>query len=144
MADYEDFAFMHDAPRFGYSHNIAQLASSDYDRRWNYINGIISFCAFFLSFFVVWSISVIVFKYLGVKRVGCLAGHVTHQPNDIYLCETRIKKRHQKIQAGFVCACIAILAGGGVLLRNGLPRIDDAVKETMALNQVGPDTMSVP
>lgn len=132
-------AFMHSAPRFGFSHNIAQLASPDISRRYDYTNGIITFCTFFLSFFLLWAFSEIMFKWLGIRRVGCLAGQVIHHPNDIHMCEDRIIKRHRKIQFGFVAACCAVFGGGGVCLRNGLPKIDEAVKETMALNQVRED-----
>jgi hypothetical protein len=137
ILNFNELAFMHSAPRFGYSHNIAQLASSDIHRRWDYANGIIAFCMFFLTFFIVWALNEFIFKcVLGVKRVGCLAGQVTYQPNDIHMCENQIQKRHKKIQFGFIFFCMVVFSGGIVFLNNGLPTLDTAVRETIVLNQV--------
>ncbi len=130
------FAFMHSAPRFGYSNNIAQLASDDIDRRWDYFYGIIVFCVFLLSFLIVWGLCELIFKCLGVRRVGCLAGQIVSRPNDIHLCESEIKKKTRKIRLGFLCACVTVFVGVGVTLKYGFSRIDLAVKETVSLNQV--------
>ena len=134
--NFSDFAFMRSAPRFGYSYNIAQLASPDKSRRWNYINGLIAFGIFFLAFYFLWVLSEIIFKWLGIRRVGFLAGRVTHQQDDSLMSQSRLKKKHKKIQLLFLFSCIAVFVGGGLLLKNGLPRIDIAVRETLALNQV--------
>ena len=134
--NFSDFAFMRSAPRFGYSYNIAQLASPDKSRRWSYINGLIAFSAFFLAFYFLWALSEIIFKWLGTRRVGFLAGRVTHQQNDSLMSQSDTKRKHNKIQLVFLVACISVFVGGGLLLKNGLPRIDIAVRETLALNQV--------
>lgn len=134
--DLKKFAFMQSAPRFGYSHNIAQLASADVARRWDYANGIFAFCIFFLSFFIIWAFATLVFKWVGMRRVGCLSGQVAFQPNDLYLSESEIGKRHRKIQFAFIFCCGLLFTGGGIILKHGLPTIDVAVRETLALNMV--------
>ena len=135
--DYElDLAFMHSVPRFGHSHNIAQLASPDIDRRWDYLNGVVLFCISIVVFFILWACAQIALKSMGKERVGCASGQAIHKPNDISKCGGRIKKKHQKIQFAFILSCGAVFAGGSVLLRNGLPSLNIAVTETLALNQV--------
>ena len=135
--DYElDLAFMHSVPRFGHSHNIAHLASPDIDRRWDYINGVVLFCIFLMSFFVMWTCAQIVLKAMGMKRVGCASGRAIHMPNDTSKCGGRIHKKHQKLQFAFIFLSGAVFAGGSVLLKNGLPPLNVAVTETLTLNQV--------
>ena len=134
MMENIDFAFMHSAPRFGYSDNIAQLASPERHSRWDYINGLISFAAFFMSFFFLWALSEIIFKKLGVERVGCLAGQATD--SSTYMANSRIKWRHKIIRIGFLLASVLVFVGGAILLRNGLPTINEAMRETMGLSEV--------
>ena len=136
MIDLKKFAFMQDAPRFGYSNNIAQLASPDLSRRWDYANGIFAFCTFFFAFFILWAFTMIAFKWAGMRRVGCLSGQVAFQPNDIYLSEGQTVKRHQKIQSAFIISCGLLFTAGGIILRYGLSTLDIAVRETLALNVV--------
>ncbi len=136
MINFNELAFMHSAPRFGYSHNIAQLASPDISRRWDYANGIFAFCIFFLAFFFLWAFTSLILKWVGIRRVGCLSGQVAFQPNNLYMSESQVGQRHKKIQLAFILCCGLLFTGGGILLKYGLPTIDLAVRETLAFNVV--------
>ena len=85
MADQLDFkamAFMHDAPRFWHTRNIAVLASQDEAVKSDYIQGLVAFAIFILSFFVFWALSLAFFKLRGIKRYGCIAGQVVYKRNN--------------------------------------------------------------
>mmetsp|Transcript_16696 Transcript_16696/g.20396 ORF Transcript_16696/g.20396 Transcript_16696/m.20396 type:complete len:619 (-) Transcript_16696:139-1995(-) len=130
--NYEEVAFMHTAPRFGHTDNIAQLASLESSRRWDYINGIIAFCIFFLSIFIFWLLLQILFKCLGNKRVGFLSGQMIH--DDRYINKYhRTFKVYNKVQYAFFLCCIIIIIGVALLLTKGLPTIDIAIEQTIVL-----------
>lgn len=137
MIDFEEIAFMHDAPRFGHTKQISFLASQNPERRNNYIGGIVAFSIFLLSFLIAWSLVILVFKIRGIYRHGWMAGRVMYQK---HVEGKRFAfQRHQKIQLLFALAALGFFTGAAILLRLGLPTLESAV---MAIRELNDDLRS--
>jgi hypothetical protein len=135
MADQLDFkamAFMHDAPRFWHTRNIAVLASQDEAVKSDYIQGLVAFAIFILSFFVFWALSLAFFKLRGIKRYGCIAGQVVYKRNDED--KKAAYNRFQIIQYCFIVAVIGLFVGGIMMLKRGVPYLATAVSDIRELN----------
>ncbi len=131
--DFKAMAFMHDAPRFWHTRNIAVLASPDVAVKNDYIKGIAAFAIFLLSFFLLWALSIAFFKWRGVKRYGCLAGQVAHKKNDED--KQTAHNRFQIIQYVFIVAVIGVFIGIVMMLKRAVPFLDVAVTDILGLNR---------
>jgi hypothetical protein len=131
--DYKEMAFMHDAPRFWHTRNIATLASQDESVKQDYVQGIIAFSAFLLSFYLLWLLLMLFFKARGYKKFGCWAGQITYN-KDVQKKESSYK-RYQAIQYIFIFAIFGVFFGSTMLLKKGVPFLAKAVNEISDLNQ---------
>ena len=133
-------AFMHDAPRFWHTKNIATLASQSAAVKQDYIQGIVAFSIFLFSFFLCWFLFMLYFKVRGSKRYGCMAGQVTYKKE----VETKDKsfQRYEYIQYVFLLAICGIFFGSALLLKKGVPFLASAVTEIKVLNEDLRNTLS--
>jgi len=138
--DYKAMAFMHDVPRFWHTRNIAVLASQEAARKNDYVQGIIAFSIFLLSFFLLWALALAFFKWRGIKKYGCIAGQVIYKKND----EDKNKafNRFQVIQYIFITCIIGLIIGCTMLLNRGVPFLAKAVGEIRVLNSDLRNTLS--
>lgn len=124
---------MHDAPRFWHTRNIATLASQDEAVKQNYVQGIIAFSIFLMSFYLLWLFCMLYFKVRGYKKFGCWAGQMFYK-KDVEKKETSYKK-YQAIQYMFIVAIFGVFFGSTLLLKMGVPFLAQAVYEISDLNQ---------
>jgi len=139
--DYKTLAFMHNAPRFWHTNNIAVLASQGERSRRDYVNGIIAFAIFLLCLFSQWAIVMIYFKIRGVKNYGYMAGQVTfktpHRRRTKTVDENEevtAYRRYQKIQSIFIISTFGLIISCILFLRKGLPYLDQATIDIKELN----------
>jgi len=125
-------AFMHNAPRFWHTRNIATLASQTASVKQNYIQGIVAFSVFLCSLFLFWCIFILYFKVRGYKQYGCMAGQVTSTEEVV---ETKLYKRYKTIRYVFFVAICGIFIGSTLLLNKGVPFLAEAVTEIKVLNE---------
>lgn len=130
--DYKAMAFMHDAPRFWHERNIAVLASQDEATKNDYIQGVIAFAIFLLSFFVLWAMALGYFKWRGIRRYGCVAGQVVYKKDE----ENKLAayKRYSFIQYIFIAAFFGLCAGCTMMIKRGVPYLAEAVSDMIKLN----------
>ena len=125
-------AFMRKVPRFGHTNIIASLASQDASVKKDYINGIVAFCLFLFSFFLLWSLLLAFFKKKGVRKYGCLAGQSLYRKES----ETRDNsfKRFSKYQYIFITGVMGVFVGCTMLTQRGIEYLAIAVPQIESLN----------
>ena len=137
QTDYEQYSTivdMHKFPRFGYTSDIAQLASNDLKRQHDYIYGVVSFTAILFSFFVIWSLALLIFKWKGSEKCGCISGQVTEKAD--FESKTKALRRHRSIKFFFLLNCCGILIGIILILKEGMPRMKETIFDVRELNKV--------
>lgn len=120
---------MRNAPRFGHSSDFYKLFSYDSDEQVDYANGLIFITCLLFSFFLFWSILILVFKCMGPYQVGFLSGYHFIQPDPATdLTMKKPYRRPRRVRITFVCCAIVVLVFSGLMATKGFKNLQDTSK----------------
>eukprot|EP00586_Coscinodiscus_wailesii_P022786 CAMPEP_0172497228 /NCGR_PEP_ID=MMETSP1066-20121228/96904_1 /TAXON_ID=671091 /ORGANISM="Coscinodiscus wailesii, Strain CCMP2513" /LENGTH=547 /DNA_ID=CAMNT_0013269875 /DNA_START=144 /DNA_END=1787 /DNA_ORIENTATION=- len=113
----QEVADIHAAPRFGYSSDFAQIASSDTETQLGYTYGAIFISVLVIVVLLAWFFIVFLFKCLGQHQVGFLSGSRFVEPlRGAY-------RRPRRVRITVIICCSAIIVFSVLLVTKGVNNI---------------------
>jgi hypothetical protein len=113
------------APSMGNSRQFALLASENPSDKYEYTSGLVFVGSFFLVFFFMWTLVVIVCRWLGPEHVGLWSGHAMERIEDE---PTSFLRRHKikLVRLIFCKAATLWMVFVIVFMTEGLNGLDEA------------------
>jgi glycopeptide antibiotics resistance protein len=122
---------MRNLPRFGHTSDFALLWGNEAEKS-DYIYGLLFGGIFIISFFLVWTILIPIFKCLGQRKVGFLSGSPFQVP--------RGSKKPRIIRSAYIIAAIIMVVFSVLLVTKGLTQIETGVNtvysSSVAFNEI--------
>lgn len=109
---------MRGIPRFGHTAEFAAIFGTEQEQK-DYIWGLLFAGIFILSFFLVWTILIPIFKCLGQRKVGFLSGSAFKVPYG--------SKRPMIIRTTFIIAAITLVIFTALLVSEGLTELETGI-----------------
>jgi len=118
---------MRNTPRFGHPNNFALLFGTK-QQATDYFEGLIYAGVVCLAIFLFWSLVILVFKCMGPRRVGFLAGGPFIRPTDL----TKEYKRPFIVRVIFLICGILVIVFSILFVTQGLTNIRSTVRTVQA------------
>lgn len=112
-------------PRFGYGYDFTAILSPDQAAQVDYTEGLMALGIFLLIFFLMWSITLLVFKIMGPGNAGFLSGHPFMIPDPVD-DEKNIHKRPFRVRIVFLVASVLLMTFAFLFVVLGVSNIDNA------------------
>jgi len=112
-------------PRFGYGYDFTALLSPNQAAQADYATGLLALCIFLLTFFLLWSIAIIVFKVMGPGNAGFLSGHPFVIPDPVD-DKKNIRKRPLRVRIVFLVASVLLMIFAFLLVVLGVANVNNA------------------
>jgi hypothetical protein len=111
-------------PRFGHSNNFTDLFASQPEQN-DYIAGLLFAGIFLFAIFFAWTLLLLIFKFVGPKRFGFLAGAPFVQASSSSTKRSSCQPRPARIT--FILATIALIVFSVLFVTNGLTNLRNTV-----------------
>ena len=116
---------MRNVPRFGHSNNFTDLFASESEQK-DYIAGLLFAGIFMFAIFFAWTVLLFVFKLVGPKRFGFLAGApFAVSPTTKRSSSSCVQPRSAR--SIFIFATIALITFSVLFVTNGLTNLRNTV-----------------
>mmetsp|Transcript_3788 Transcript_3788/g.5810 ORF Transcript_3788/g.5810 Transcript_3788/m.5810 type:complete len:597 (+) Transcript_3788:228-2018(+) len=112
-------------PRFGYGYDFTAIISPDQAAQVDYTTGLGALSIFLLIFFLMWSITLLVFKIMGPGNAGFLSGHPFMIPDPVD-DEKNIYKRPFRVRIVFLVASVLLMIFAFLFVVLGVSNVDNA------------------
>ena len=112
-------------PRFGYGYDFTAVLSPNQAAQVDYTSGLMALFIFLFIFFLLWSITLLVFKIMGPGNAGFLSGHPFVIPDPVD-DQKNIHKRPLRVRIVFLVVSVLLMIFAFLFVIVGVSNVSNA------------------